>query len=494
MERTTIVTLTDGRYQGKFEENGVLSFKNIPYATAKRWQKAKPVAPHEGITDAFAFGPAPYQNPPDPEVAKKRGDLLEVWMEEDCLNANVWTWDVETPKKAVLFWVYGGSYIQGYNYKYINIPLNFIKNHPEIVMVSCNYRVGIFGSLNLSSLTKESEYAYSNNLALCDLLQALHWVKENIEAFGGDPENITLYGHSAGSNASSQLLCMRSAKGLFQKAICQSSFKPDLGTVAYDTSEQVAEKFFELAGVSSLEDALNLSPEQILAAQKGLFRFRYHGSRESKMFSPVMDNLVVFEDDLMRFCKGEINAKAIIFGSSQGEYDQMFRAMDAEETKKSVMERDAGKHVTAEDLAQFRSMHPEMTEKEAYMSVHNELGLVLAGEMLARTAAKYRPVWQYVFRLREDDGMRAAHGAPMCYVFGRMMAKRAPEKLVKEMMDTWAAFINTGNPNNPSIPEWKNYCADGAVMCIDENWILEDQYWKKDFEMWKERFPEYRFL
>lgn len=491
MEKRTIVTLNDGQYQGTVEESGVLAFKNIPFAKAERWKRGVPVEAHEGIRQAEEFGPAPYQDPPDPFFAERRGDLLSVPMDEDCLNVNIWTWDLETEKKAVLFWIYGGSYIGGYNYKYINIPENLIKAHPELVVVSCNYRVGVFGSLNLSALTDDPDYAYSNNLALCDLLDGLRWTKDNIKAFGGDPENITLYGHSAGSNAASQMLCMKAAKGLFKKAICQSSFKPDLGTVALDTSLLVAKKFFELAGVKDLSEALALTPQQILDAQRGLFRYNYQGSRESKMFSPVMDNLIVYEDDLERFCAGEINAEALMFGSSLGEYDQMFLDMDEAETKASVIKRNAGKHVTEADMDRFRGMHPEMTAKEAYVSVHNELGLILAGEMMARTAAEYIPVWQYVFRLEEDDGMRAIHGAPMCYVFGRMMARRAPEKLVKEMMDTWAAFINSGNPNNPSIPEWPNYYADGTVMCIDENWVPQENYWENDFAMWKERFPEH---
>lgn len=490
------VQLSFGSLEGVRSESGVLVFKNIPFASAKRWQAPGPVESFDcSARDPQSYGPAPIQPPPDPFWAKRSGELTEFPTDEDCLNLNIWVGDLDTPKKSVLFWIYGGSYIQGYNYKRGYLPENFVKAHPEVLVVAPNYRVGVLGSLNLSSLTNQEEYRFSNNLALLDLVEALRWTQRHISAFTGDPENVTLYGHSAGSNAISHLLVMPSARGLFTRAIAQSSYMTDLGTVALDTSEEIGKKVFELTGVHTLEEALALPAGQLLEAQKALFHFKFGGSKASKMFSPVADGIIVMPDAFQCFADGRINVRELMIGGSQGEYDQMFLKKDLEESRRFVVERNADKRVTLEDVQRFVALHPEMTEKEAVMTVHNDLGLCLGGEFIGRACAKHIPVYEYVFCLRDpEEGWRALHGAPCNYVFGTVIPKGAPEQLERKMMDTWAAFIRTGDPNHPGIPVWPRYRPDGPVMMIDAQWRLTDGYWKTDFSFWGPRFTEYALL
>ncbi len=489
------VTAPCGTIEGFQGNQGILTFLGIPFARAERFQEPQALPPFSGTLVAKSYGPAPIQAEPDPFFAKRNGDFLNVPTSEDCLNLNVWTADLTTPKKAVLFWVYGGSYIMGYNYKRLNLPENLIKVHPELLVVAPNYRVGVLGSINLSSIDPEGKYRYSNNLALLDIIAALRWTHENIAAFGGDPENVTLYGHSAGSNAISHLLVIPEAEEYFQKAIMQSSYMTDLGTVALDTSEEIGKKFLELAGVSDLEGVLGLSSQEILDTQKKLFGFRYGGSKASKLFSPVQDGLTVRMDAFERMVRGDFKTKALMIGGSEGEYDQMFLKMDAAETKTSVIQRNADKMVTEEDMDAFRALHPEMTEKEAYMTVHNDLGLRLGGEWIGRACCSHVPVYEYTFRLRDvKEGWRALHGAPCNYVFGNLIPEGAPENLSRQMMATWAAFCTSGNPNNPEIPQWPTYQPDGGVMAIDTGWQVEDGYWKDDFHFWQDRFAENKLL
>ncbi len=489
------VTAPCGTMEGFQGEQGILTFLGIPFARAKRFQIPQSLPPFSGILEAKAYGPAPIQAEPDPFFAKRNGDFLDVPTSEDCLNLNIWTADLTTPKKAVLFWVYGGSYIMGYNYKRLNLPENLVKAHPELLVVAPNYRVGVLGSLNLSSIDPQGTYRHSNNLALLDIIAALRWTHENIAAFGGDPENVTLYGHSAGSNAISHLLVIPEAEGYFQKAIMQSSYMTDLGTVALDTSEEIGRKFLELAGVSDLKGLLALSSQKILEAQKKLFGFRYGGSKASKLFSPVQDGLTVRMDAFERMVRGDFQAQALMIGGSEGEYDQMFLKMNAEETKASVIQRNADKQVTEADMDAFRALHPEMTEKEAYMTVHNDLGLRLGGEWIGRACCAHVPVYEYAFRLRDlKEGWRALHGAPCNYVFGNLIPEGAPENLSRQMMAAWAAFCVTGSPNNPEIPEWPAYHPDSGVMAIDTGWMVEDGYWAKDFHFWQDRFAENRLM
>ena len=484
-----------GKIEGFRGKEGILTFLNIPFATAKRWQPPEEITSFSGALPAKAFGPAPIQAEPDPFFAERNGDFPHVPVSEDCLNLNIWAADVTVPKKSVLFWVYGGSYIMGYNYKRLNLPENLVKAHPELIVVACNYRVGVLGSLNLSFLDPGGRYRFSNNLALLDIIAALKWTHRNIASFGGDPGNVTLYGHSAGSNAISHLLVIPEAGDYFQKAVCQSSYMTDLGTVALDTSEEIGRTFFETAGVSTLSDALSLSPEEILAAQKKLFGIRFGGGKASKLFSPVQDGLTVGTDAFERLVKGEFKVKALMIGGSEGEYDQMFLKMDAEETKTSVIQRNTDKKVTENDMKAFRRLHPEMSDKEAYMTVHNDLGLRLGGEWIARACCSHIPVYQFTFRLRDPkEGFRALHGAPCNYVFGNLIPKGAPERLPEQMMDVWAAFAASGNPNVPSIPHWPAYHPDGDVMAIGETWTLDPGYWKADFAFWRERFAENSIL
>ena len=184
-----------------------------------------------------------------------------------------------------------------------------------------------------------------------------------------------------------------------------------------------------------------------------------------------------------------------MIGGSEGEYDQMFLKMNTEETKASVIQRNSDKGVTEADMEAFRLLHPEMTEKEAYMSVHNDLGLRLGGEWIGRACCSHIPVYEFTFRLRDPkEGWRALHGAPCNYVFGNLIPEGAPEHLSFQMMDVWAAFAKSGDPNTPAIPEWPKYEPDGAVMAIGEQWELDRGYWKKDFAFWKDRFAEKKWM
>ena len=486
----TEITWENSRIHGTREKNGTIVFRNIPYAKAGRWERAELMELPEGELDATENGNAPIQGTPDPFFAKLSGELLEFPKSEDCLNINIWVGNGDNRDKPVMFWVYGGAYIFGYNYRKGFTPEQFVKEHPELIVIAPNYRIGVLGSMNLSMLTQEEKYRFSNNLALLDIITALKWTKRYAGVFGGDASNVTLYGHSAGSNAISHLLVIPEAKGLFERAVCQSSFATDLGTVEYTTSREIGERFFELAGVCTIEEALRLSSEKILETQRKLFRYTY-GGRASKLFSPVEDGVIVRKDLFGCYKEGKINAKQLMIGFSEGEYDQMFRDKNTLETRQAVIQKNQDKKLTDCDLDAYLKLHPERTDKENYMSIHNILGIILGGDLIARACSKYIPVYEYLFCLREGkDQHRALHGSPCYYTFGTLIPEDAPENLQKEMMDTWAAFMKTGDPNNQSIPKWPAYDQKQTVMMIERKWNAVEEYWNKDYTFWKNRFRE----
>ncbi len=494
MNHNPQVQLGNTLVTGVYEDGGLASFRSIPFAKADRWQKAEPVELCCEHFDATSFGAVPVQGPPAPFFAQRSGELTELPLSEDCLNVCVWSGDLETQNKPILLWIYGGAYIAGYNYRKGFTPEGFAKAHPEILVISPNYRVGVLGSLNLSGLSNDPKYRTSNNLALLDILEGLRWAHKYAAAFGGDPGRITVYGHSAGSNAISHLLTLPSAVGLFQRAICQSSFMTDLGTVELDTSREIADVFFAEAGAATLEDALTLTPGQILAAQKTLFRHKFSG-KPCKMFSPVVDNITVFPDGFKKFVDGSYHGDALMIGGSEGEYDQNFWSMSLEETKAAVIARNQDKGISPEDIDHYISLFPERDAKESCLSVHNNLGLTLGGEWIARAACRHKPVYDYQFTLRSDGGEhRALHGDPTYYVFGTLMDKSAPSDLSQKMMDAWAAFVKTGDPNCPGIPTWPQLSEDRSVMTIGQSWKVRPGYFDRDYAFWFDRFAEKRYL
>lgn len=494
MQANTTVYLKGIPVNGVKEESGILSFRSIPYATAERWQKAKPSDLDTEGLEAQRFGNVPPQGPPSPFFAQRSGELTELPCSEDCLNICIWTGDNKLKNKPVLLWVYGGAYIAGYNYRKGFTPEELVKAHPDIVVVSPNYRVGVLGSLNLSGLTDDPAYADSNNLALLDIIEAMHWVQKYIGCFGGDPDNVTLYGHSAGSNAISHLLVNPEVKGLFRRAVCQSSFMTDLGTVEYDTSAAIADSFFKAAGVEDLQQALELPIEQLLNAQKTLFRGKYPG-KASKLFSPVIDGRTVKADSFAGYANGGIYAESLIIGGSEGEYDQTGWDLSPDEIRAGIIARNSDKHVTVQDIERYISLFPERDETESCLSINNVLGLTMGGEFIARAAAKHIPVYEYQFCLRSDNGVhRALHGDPTYYVFGTLTDKNAPSQLQKQMMDTWVSFMKTGDPNNPQIPDWPRISEQNSVMIIGNSWTPVPEYFSRDYSCWADRFAEANYM
>ncbi len=260
----------------------------------------------------------------------------------------------------------------------------------------------------------------------------------------------------------------------------------DLGTVQWESSVEVGRAFFRLAQVSTLEEALDMEPGRILEIQKMLFREQF-GGKPFKLFSPVEDGWVVEKNSFTRYEQGDVNVEQMMIGYSEGECDQMYLGMTLEESKESVRNRCSMKHITEVEVENYLALHPQRDPKESCLTIHNELHIMLSGEKIARACAAIIPVYQYVFCLRrKEQGTRALHGDPTYYVFGNeLMAADAPERLSAQMMDAWAAFICTGDPNGMGRPLWPRYHADGEVMQIGPGWEVAPNYWKTDYHYWE---------
>lgn len=485
-----VIHTPKGTFVGTVENSGVISFKGIPYAKPPigklRWQPPQPLENNAHIVPADKFPPAPIQPDMPESLAARLGEAIHTPQSEDCLYLNMWCWDVTTPKKAILFWIYGGSYTIGHASRLQERGETFVAQNHDIVVVACNYRLGVFGSLNLSSIDPEGKYAYSCNLNLLDQQAALRWVKENAEFFGGDSERITLYGHSAGSNSISHHLAVPQSTQLFQRAICQSSFLIGHGTVSYEESNCAAKKILALIGADTLDDALSASAEKLLSAQVELYGQAYP--------PPVEDNITVQSNELDRIAAGELHDKQFLIGTSTGEYDQLFTGLTEEEALCKTITRNKERLGNNPEclLESFATLHPEMPKTLAFATANNELGMTLGGEIQARACALHNTVYKFLFAWSDPStGMRAPHGAPCPFFFGNNIPEQAPNHLEEMVQEAWGNFIRTGNPSGSNIPQWPAYSNNKQpTMIIDETWNVSDSVWEKDYPFWESLFPE----
>lgn len=207
-----------GTYEGFEDDSGVINFLGIKYAQIPgRWKRSVIVPDSDEHIDAKEFGPICWQS----EMPEEFTQGLP--RSEDCLSLNVWTADVDTKGRPVMVWIHGGCYMSGSNRVPYYCSDRFCADCPDIVFVNINYRLGAFASMDLRSLDPDNEYELSTSLNTLDQCVALKWVHENIEAFGGDPGNVTVYGQSAGSFSTATLMLVPEANQYFQKAICESS-------------------------------------------------------------------------------------------------------------------------------------------------------------------------------------------------------------------------------------------------------------------------------
>ena len=216
---STIVETRQGKVRG-YTYNGMSIFKGIPYATAKRFQAPQPVEPWEGVKDATSYGYVC----PLLEMEEPKGELFvphRYWvMDENCQNLNVWTPACDGEKRPVMVWLHGGGYFAGSSIEQVAYEGENMCKYGQVVVVSINHRLNILGYMDVSAFGEE--YANSGNAGSDDMVAALQWIHDNIEKFGGDPDNVTLFGQSGGGSKITTLLQTPAADGLFAKGIIMS--------------------------------------------------------------------------------------------------------------------------------------------------------------------------------------------------------------------------------------------------------------------------------
>ena len=474
-----------GTYVGEIQDNGVVAYKGVRYATAERWQEPVVVGQSDEEIDATQVGPASDAGDPD------------------CLSVSIYVNPESTnTQKSVFMWQYGSAQRGGTNARYDFS--NFVKENPDIIVVCPNHRGGFFGSVDLSVLDGYDQYgdtyAKSNNLARLDLLACLKWINQNISAFGGNPDDVTIGGHSSGSNNVSCLLLMDEAQQYYQKAACQASFSCDISLETKETAEFVSSDLFDRLGVTTVDEALNTSIDDIMAAQKDIMANSANGATayatvENKLFSPVIDDVVIPSDYYEHLLDG-VTGKTFIFGTNAGEYDQQFKDWEEntgtnwQDALDFTISQNWGKlsdHGWNADNAQavideYYSHNEEYGRNDwtAAKDLKNDLYLRCGAILYASALAQNNTVYCYYldWDITPNDNMRASHGSENNVIARNW--KDVPEGMrptAAMISDMWASFVETGNPNNDEIgTTWEPYNTNtfDTLYITDHPYMTED--------------------
>jgi len=458
-------------------DGNVRVFKGIPFAAPPvgplRWREPQPVAPWTGVRQATEFGPRPMQ-------AREYSDMVfrDAGPSEDCLYLNVWVpaRPQTSGKLPVMVWIFGGGFKAG------------SASEPRqdgsalcqlgVIVVSLNYRLGVFGFLAHPELSAESAHHASGNYGLMDQVAALKWVHENIAGFGGDPENVTIFGESAGSTSVCCLIATPLARGLFQKAIGESgaAFPVGHGMPTLADAQAEGTNFIQTRfGGATLEDLRQVPAEKLLAESVRMPR---------PEFKPVVDGYVLPQDCAELYQRGRQAHVPLLAGSNRDEGRSTTllgsRAPTVENFAAAARER-YGVHAS-EFLRVYTAADDAAVERAAadfggdlFTGFATWRWLELHGETSGQ------PVYRYEFDqplpLAADAPAgaprRAPHAADIEFVFRTLPSRHLPwqpeDLAVSDLMARfWTNFARTGSPSGPGLPAWPPYdrASDWAVMHV----------------------------
>jgi para-nitrobenzyl esterase len=460
----TQAKVTGGTVSGVVE-NGISIFKGIPFAAPPtgdlRWKAPAPVKPWSGVRKADAFANACMQPP------NSQGNTSPV--SEDCLYLNVWTpARSATAKTPVIVWIHGGGFTGGSTSISMYDGTGFAKK--GVILVSVAYRLGPFGFMAHPELSRESGQG-SGAYGIEDLVAGLKWVQANISAFGGDPGNVTIFGHSAGSAAVTFLAASPLSKGLFHRVIAMSgsSFTPlqtsqqgafGMSIPALATAESTGSAFLAKLGVKAIADARKLGADVIQAATGGGLTFR-----------PVADGHVISSDLYTLYEQGKFNDTPVLLGHTSDE-------TLAFGGNQSVTPADFEKQIRAQFGAQADAIlkaYPHATDAEAVRAarhVRNDTSFAWNMWTWAREQSKKGTgkVFSYYYNNHGPQAEGSGHGSDVPFAFQTLAGRRTPsaeDRALSDMISSYYVnFAKTGDPNGKGLPPWPAFTDRNQLVMV----------------------------
>lgn len=481
-----IITVKEGKIEGIPASNPAFTvFRGVPYAKPpvgkRRWTAAEPPDSWEGVKKCNTFAAASIQEKQiKGSFYQKEFYPDDIPVSEDCLYLNIWTPDTTGTKRLpILFYIHGGAYIAGYSWEMEFDGEAMCRR--GCILVTIGYRLGALGFFAHPELSKRAPNGVSGNYAISDCIQALKWVKENASAFGGDAENITIFGQSAGGGLVQALLTCPYAKGLFQRAIIQSA--GGLNTLGAGFTLKRMEKLGQDISHrlnKSLDDFMAMDAmEAELAIRKAANEILGFGLH----FNPCVDGYYQPKKSGEAIAAGEHHEVDIMTGTVSGDGD-LFAGIPP----KSLQEYKAFMQAMYGDYAEEYIKLYNINKEEDLQVLHEKLKKVISllaprSWALAELKNKRKPLYIYYFnRKMPGDDAGAFHSAELWYIFGTIdRCWRSMEPgfcvgdyaLSRAMTDYWCNFARTGNPNGDTVPEWAPFTEDNPVtLYLDEKQIV----------------------
>lgn len=486
---TAITEIESGKVAG-YVEDGIYIYKGIPYARAERFMP--PVAPDkwEGIRSSRAYGPTCPQG-------KRMGwyndeqafafNWNDGYPDENCLRVNIWTPGLRDGKKRpVMVWLHGGGYAAGSGQELPSYDGTNLAKKGDAVIVTLNHRLNILGFLDLSAYGEK--YAKSGNVGLLDLVAALQWVNRNIASFGGDAQNVTIFGQSGGGGKVSSLLATPSAKGLFHKAIVQSGSM--LRTMDQKYSRRIGRAVIEELGLdpSRIDELQKVPYDKLLAAgEKAVAEIRATAEKEGVSsfifgWAPTVDGDVLPLQPFDPQAPAQSKDIPVMIGTTLHEftastYFAPLRSMTMEQVVEQIKKKYGER--TDDFLKAFEKAYPGYQPKDL-IDVDFTFRPGAVAQAKLKSAQQGAPVYMYMFAWESPvmDGIfRSTHCMEIPFVFNNAVRHatmtgggKDAQVLADKMSGAWLNFARTGNPDAEGLPEWEPYTAEnGATMIFDND-------------------------
>ena len=473
------------------EENGVASWLGIPYAKPpvgeRRFKAPEYVDAGDGVFEAKFYGKCAFG-------AHGQDDCIQKLTSEDCLYLNIWVnEDDKTAKKPVMVWIHGGSYIMGSGSQACYCGANLVQKQSDIILVTINYRLNMYGFMDFSSVPGGESFGTASCNGLLDQAMALRWIHENIAAFGGDPDNVTIFGQSAGGGSVSILPVLKEANQYFQKVIAQSGSTGLAFPVDCEAAQGKTKALLEYTGCKTMDDIMALSEEELQKA---------YVEAVSKFTScPYYGTEVLPEAPIEMYKKGLAKHITIMAGSTADEC-RLFMGEGVDlslEEQKLFAQRAVGDALPClkeEDKKYYeefkrvcRTPEPGLVETEFMNELMFRIPMLQQLDAQSAFNKTFCYYWSYPSSNAE---MGAAHSVELMFVFDDRgigtnsvyNGMNISDEVFNTVQQMWTNFARCGNPSTDQI-EWKAYSADDQNVMdiagpgdirIKHGLLLADQY------------------
>jgi para-nitrobenzyl esterase len=508
-ENVGVTNTESGKVRG-YVHNTIFTYKGIPYAEAKRFMAPEKPKPWSGVRSSMVYGPvAPLIDPTTSVQDEPEFAFHHDWgfTNEDCMRINVWTPSISDGKKRpVMFWIHGGGFTAGSSQELPSYDGESLAKKGDVVVVSINHRLNILGYLDLSAYGEK--YKQSANLSILDMRAALEWVKTNIANFGGDPNNVTIFGQSGGGAKVNTLMAMPSAKGLFHKAINQSgSFrtamleKTDTQLIAAEVLKALnleADKVDDIQKIpfEKLSDAgkkaLKVVADKMKAEGKPVIGFglSWGPSRDGEVLPYQL-----FSNEAFEMSKNI----PLLIGTTKNEFTPFMGMATFNNTEEKVLEDIKKRYNTKADayLAAVKKAYPVYSKPTDLLDIDFSFrpgAVIQANQKSALTGTA--PVYMYLFAWQSpvmDGKFKAVHCMELPFVFNNIArceemtgGDKPAYVLADKISSAWLNFAKTGNPNHAELPKWETYSAEkGATMFFDNKCEIKYNHDKELMELVK---------